>query len=247
MAGLELHRLILKHTKASRDQEHLRIIHMSCPDMVEDRTKSLLSGSPEKPARAMADIIMAGTNAAGHLDSSCIAGIPCNTFHAQPIWNEFANVLAAKGFSHPVLNMVEETISHIRKHHGQARKIGILSTTGTRKFAIYSKPLELCGFQVLESKNQEITHTLIYDPDWGIKARAEVSEKAKNLLKEQISELANLGADAIILGCTELPLAIDQTQQEEEACPLLNPMDILARNLVHISLKKSSKKTDCLL
>lgn len=238
MAGLELHRLILQNTKASKDQDHFRIIHLSCPDMVGDRTEALLAGFSEKPAQAMADIIMAGAMAAGALHSSCVVGIPCNTFHAPPIWNEFTRILSVNGFPHPVLHMVAETISHIRKYHAGAQKIGVLSTTGTRNFGIYANPLKTYGFQVLEAEDQEKTHELIYHPDWGIKANAHVSQKARNTLKEQISELKSRGAQAIILGCTELPLAVgplsgdQQEKRVQDLCPLLDPMDILARRLI---------------
>lgn len=200
--------------------------------MIKDRTEALLAGFPEKPAQAMANVIMAGARAAGHLASSCVVGVPCNTFHAPPIWNEFTQTLAAKGFAHPVLNMVEETISHIRKNHKDARSIGILSTTGTRTLGIYSKPLNAYGFEVLEAENQEATHDLIYHEDWGIKANADVSQKARNALYEQISELESRGARAIILGCTELPLAVDPARKTQASCPLLDPMNILAARLI---------------
>ncbi len=232
MASLELHRLILQNTKASKDQDHLRIIHLSCPDMIGDRTEALLAGLPEKPAQAMANIITAGARAAEHLTSSCVVGIPCNTFHAPPIWNEFTQALASKGFTHPVFNMVEETISHIRKNYKDSSKIGILSTTGARTLGIYSKPLKACGFHVLEAENQELTHDLIYHRDWGIKANANITSRARNALYEQISELESRGAKAIILGCTELPLAVEQEKKTQDCCPLLDPMDILAVRLI---------------
>lgn len=233
LAGLELHRLVLQNTKANKDQEHLRIIHLSCPDLIEDRTECLLAGEPEKPALGMAEILLAGAEAASRLAMSCVAGIPCNTFHAAPIWEQFTRRLTAAGFIHPVLNMIEETISHILTRYKYARNIGILSTTGTRNFKIYSEPLQRYGLNVIEAQDQEKTHSLIYNPDWGIKSQTSISQRARIALQEQILELENKGAELIILGCTELPLAIQGTPSFQT--PLLDPMNILAARLVNIA------------
>ncbi len=241
LAGLELHRLILKNTKACKDQEHLRIIHLSCPDLIEDRTEALLAGEPEKPAQGMADILLAGADAALRLAVPCVAGIPCNTFHAAPIWGQFAQYLTAAGFIHPVLNMIEETISHIQSRYKHTKNIGILSTTGTRKFGIYSTPLRQYGLNVIEARDQEKTHSLIYNPDWGIKSNANISQKARTALQEQIVELEKQGAELIILGCTELPLAV--AGETHFPVPLLDPMNILAASLV--SMATSNEPTVC--
>ena len=67
---------------------------MSLPDMIADRTVSLLEGKPEVPGAGMAEVISAAAASCAALGLEGIAGIPCNTFHAEPIWSVFAEQLS---------------------------------------------------------------------------------------------------------------------------------------------------------
>jgi len=71
---------------------------------------------------------------------------------------------------------------------------------------------------------------VIYHPSWGIKARSPVTEKARNQAVEALRILLDLGAEAVILGCTELPLAVPE--REWEGVPLVDPMVALARAMI---------------
>ena len=57
-----------------------------------------------------------------------------------------------------------------------------------------------------------------------------LSKNAKENLEKAIDVLANDGAEAIILGCTEIPLAIKRTQHD--SLPLINTTKILATALL---------------
>ena len=57
-----------------------------------------------------------------------------------------------------------------------------------------------------------------------------VSKNAKENLEKAIDVLGNGGAEAIILGCTEIPLAIKRTQHD--SLPLINTTKILAKALL---------------
>lgn len=55
---------------------------------------------------------------------------------------------------------------------------------------------------------------------------------AHSLLSRVMDELLEEGCEALLLGCTEIPLAI--TEQEYRGVPVLNASWIMARNIVKI-------------
>ena len=60
--------------------------------------------------------------------------------------------------------------------------------------------------------------------------RVPPTERTRNQLLDGIRHLRERGADAVILGCTELPLAIPEP--EFEGIPLIDSTDVLARALI---------------
>ncbi len=235
-AGLILHRLVIDNTRADVDQEYLRTIHMSVSDSVPDRSASIKAGCPERPALGMADVIDAGVSACTVLGRQAVAGVACNTFHAPSIWNSFIRTLEEKGVTGgddsplTVVNMIDETVAFISENYGKGASIGVLSTEGTCLEKIYSNPLSASGFRVLEPEGQTLTHEIIYNREWGIKACPEVTDKARDALNGEVITLKEQGAELVILACTELPLVLPG--KSAFGVPLLNPMDVLARALV---------------
>jgi len=234
LAGLLLHRLIIENTpEAARDQDHLRILHCCLPDLVPDRTEALLQGTPERPALGMARIIQAALKTAEELDFCSVIGIPCNTFHAPAIWRIFQEALGDGRGRFTLINMVEETIKDLsRQFSRRPARVGILSTTGTRESGLFSMALTEAGMIPLEvpGAKQDLIHRAIYDPRWGLKATAAPSAEALGVVTEAAERLVASGAEAIILGCTELPLALSDPFLQD--VPLIDPMTVLAGKLI---------------
>ena len=74
--------------------------------------------------------------AADEANVRVVIGVPCNTFHAPPIWNKFKNSVQDLSPDITVINMLEETAAHIAATVPGARKLGLMSTTGTRTVAV---------------------------------------------------------------------------------------------------------------
>jgi aspartate racemase len=71
----------------------------------------------------------------------------------------------------------------------------------------------------------------IYDRNYGIKARSHpVTARARKNLEAGIEQLKDKGAQAVILGCTEIPLAFPETSYQ--GIPLLDATQILARAMI---------------
>lgn len=227
-AGLDLQRKILEQTIAAADQDHLPVISVSWPGPIPDRTAYLLGHVAENPALAIVEQLRLLANA-----GATIGGIPCNTAHAQAIFDVIQTGVA--GFERPLrlLNMIDETAAMLASHHPAIRTVGVLSTTGTWRARLYPMALEPLGYCVLapdEALQENCVHPAIYDTDYGIKATGVVTARARSGLVKVVTTLREMGAEGVIAGCTELALAFPE--REYDGLMVIDPTLALARALV---------------
>jgi aspartate racemase len=128
--------------------------------------------------------------------------LPCNTVHF--FINEMRNAISI-----PILSIIEATIDEVKKK--KYKKIGVLSSASTKTLALYKKPLEDNSISVLITSQEEqlLLDNIILAVMTGIQGI-----KEKEIMKSIIQRMKNEGAESIILGCTELPLAINQSESD---------------------------------
>jgi aspartate racemase len=239
-AGLDLLTKILSQTDASRDQDHLTIMSLSGPGQIPDRTAYLLGDASTNPAEAIADQILL-LEASG----ADIIGIPCNTAHAPPIFDTLRERLDQMGSSVLLLHMVQEVAHYLGQRHPLLARVGVLSTTGTYLARIYPENLSGFGLTVLvpdERTQTEEVHPAIYDPHYGIKASGRGTSRALEKLSTAARRLREQGAEAVILGCTEIPLAVQGSSLE--GMPVVDATLVLARALVRAAAPEKLKRLD---
>lgn len=227
-AGLDLAKKIFDQTIAAGDQEHLSIALLSLSAKIEDRTLFLLGEKSTNPAYAIADVIK-------QLEKigATVIGIPCNTAHASAVFGEILNELMKDKCRIKLLNMIEKTGCYIQLNFPDLKNIAVLSTIGTYKTEIYPLGLQKFGFNIIipEKNSQNKIHNAIYNPDYGVKAKSNpVTDNARQDFLDVIAGLEKLGAEAIVLGCTEIPLAI--TENKIGNCVIIDPTLSLARALI---------------
>jgi aspartate racemase len=123
--------------------------------------------------------------------------IPCNTAH---YWYDDLR----KKIRIPIVNMPREVFLHTKKECKNKSKIGLLATEGTLKTEIYDKIFKndyelikpLNSLQV-KSVNKTIKHVKM--------GNIKLAEKS---IKPAINYLIKQKCKKIILGCTEIPIAI---------------------------------------
>jgi aspartate racemase len=226
MAGADAAQKIFENTNVATDQEHLDLYLTSTPRSIGDRTKFLLEGG-SNPAEGLYRnaLQLIGLGA-----STLI--VPCNTAHAPPIFDVLRKKLHD---SHPeitLLHMIEETAKHIGERFPEPTTIGLLATKGTHALKTYLDALLAYPHITLiepTKESQERVHDAIYNQRYGIKAQAPVSKEALAILLEEAHTLYDRGAKALILGCTELPLALTK---ETISLPLIDPTVVLARSAI---------------
>ena len=228
-AGLDLAEKLITLTRTSRDQDHIPFVLFSLPDTVPDRTAFLLGQEDTNPAYAIADQFEKMSTM-----GITIAAMACNTAHAGPIFDVVVDLLQKKRVELRILHMVRETVAHIRKTSPQIQRVGILGTQGTYQTRLYDQALEDAGLEAVlpdpEIRKNNI-HSALYSPAFGIKAcSGPVSAEASHRVCSAIRHLHENGAEAVILGCTELPLAVKENQVD--GIQILDPARIIAEKLI---------------
>jgi aspartate racemase len=228
-AGVDLLRKVFNNTLAGSDQEHLDVVMISMPGSVPERTGYLLGKVKENPGQAIASVLLKLESA-----GATVAGIPCNTAHVSEIFSLITEVLHTRGARIRVLHMIEETLAFIRARFSGLSRVGVLSTTGTYLSNLYHHALERAGYQVVKPSREvqeAFIHPAIIHPEFGIKSVSDpVHPRSRGNLEKGFAFLKSMGAEAVILGCTEIPLAFPE--REVMGMTTIDPTEILARALV---------------
>ena len=199
----------IKATPIKKDQDHLRIIIDNNPK-IPDRTLALL-GKGKSPLEEVKGTIHSLEKAGAE-----IIAIPCNTIHYY--YEELQN-----STNIPIINMISETLAYIYKVFPNLKKIGLLATTGTIKIRMYQKALKEIEVITPDDDAQKKVMNVIYG-ERGIKAGYTQGSPRKDIL-EVAEILVERRAEAIISGCTEISLVLNQ---EDLPVPLIDPLQILA-------------------
>ena len=106
----------------------------------------------------------------------------------------------------PVLSLVEAVCN--RAHEFGITKIVLLGTKFTMTKSFYIDALAKVGVKTLVPNSEE--QTFIHDVIFDELSRGIINNDSKKLYLEIIQELVEEGAQGVILGCTEIPLLINQ-------------------------------------
>ena len=238
-AGLDFVGKIFSNTLATRDQDHLSCVLVSCPSIIPDRTVFLLEDKEEETNPAFG---MFESARRLYLAGARIAAVACNTAHAVRIFSPFIAMVKESLPDLQIVNMLETCALYV-KESLRIKRLGLLATMGTYKSGVYREYFrEEDGFSLLEpdSAGQKNIHDAIYSEDFGIKAHSdEIEPRAKELITGEIHRLGERGAEAVILGCTELPMAV---QGGDSPVPLIDPGLITARRLISLLAPEKLKR-----
>ena len=205
LASCDLLKKIILNTAAGCDQEHIPVL-LDSNTAIPDRTAAILSGGaspiPElcKSAKRL--------EAAG-ADVLCMS---CNTAHYF-----YDDVAAA--VSVPVLHMPRLTAAYTEEAH--IHRAALLATDGTIQSGVYQKEFHNTELIVPDPEGQAAVMAMIYDGVKGGNAAFDTSA-----VKKTLQRLSEQGAEAFILGCTELPIAFEQYHLPGKT---IDPTLVLAR------------------
>lgn len=153
---------------------------------------------------------------ADSFNASCLS-IACNTAHI--LLEQLQKVT-----KYPFISIVDEVVSSIIQ--SKIKKVGIIATPSALRYEIYQKALKDKGIEyTIPSKKQiAILEKIIRNV-----LKSQINQEDQRNLVSIAGSLKKKGAQAIILGCTELPLVFPK----KYSLPIFNSVEILAKALLH--------------
>ncbi len=196
LATVDFMQKIIHATPASRDQDHVPLIVHAIPQ-IPDRATAVLSGRDDPfPA------LLHGLETLEQAGAGLVV-IPCNTAHA---W--FDRLAAMTGV--PMLHIADAVRADLERSAGT---VGLMATEATVRAGFYQRYLTEADRTVLVPSpgiQATITETI------GL-VKAGDRDAATALMAAACRDMLDLGAQRLLLACTELPIAIEGTGHESVA------------------------------
>ena len=170
------------------------------PESIGSQTKNLSNKSTNKTSRAKYNKVLKSLLRGCKLleKNKCkFIVIPCNTAHYW--FDDLQNKVNI-----PIINMPKEVFKFTKKKCKKSSKVGLLATEGTLKTGVYKKFFDK-DYQLIEP-SQKIQKLSVNKAIKLVKM-GNVKAAAK-AIKPAIDSLIKMKCKKIILGCTELPIAI---------------------------------------
>ena len=206
---------VIALTDASCDQDHVRMLVDHNPH-VPNRQDAIL-GDGEDPGPALA-AMAAGLQASG----ADFLVIPCNTAYVYQ-----DAILAATHI--PLISIIGVSVAAVQDGAPNADRVGLLATDGCLRSGIYQAGLEAAGLAAELPTKEELRELMTLVKS--IKA-GEHTEETRRAMAVLAEALASRGAGAIIAGCTEIPLVLDEGAV---SVPLISSTDALAEITVKLA------------
>jgi len=120
----------------------------------------------------------------------------------------------------PILHIGDATVAKIEELG--IKKVGLLGTIFTMEGTIYKSRLDKKDIKIVipNQPDRKLVNDIIFDE----LCLGKITDESREIYKRIIVELQAQGAEAVILGCTEIPLLISQED---------SPIPVLDTTLIH--------------
>lgn len=210
MSTVDLMRKVTEKTPVKKEQEHLRILVDSRPQ-IPDRTAAILGTGPSP-----VPFLQESARLLEQWGADLIA-IPCNSAHA------FLGAVR-DAVKIEVLDMIGVVARELAARFPKGTPVGLLATSGSGKARLYHT--RLADFQVL-TPGPEAQEELVMGAIYEYKVTNKLEEPRRKLFAAATT--LHPAPAALIAGCTEVELALDGA---ESPIPIFCPMDLLAQEIV---------------
>ena len=212
-ATADLYAKIIAATPATRDQEHLHVVIWADPAVPARATALVPGGDDPTPS------LLHGARQLVAMGASFIA-VPCNTAHAF-----FPSI--ERAITVPFIHMMDETATAVELAYPSIERVGLLATTGTIASRLYQEWFAKHHIEVIVPSDN-LQERVVMGAIHLVKAGITVQETTE-LLAEAATHLVAHGAEALIAGCTELPLVF---RDGDASVPVIDPTRVLAEAIV---------------
>ncbi len=198
LATVDFFNKVLAATLVKGDADHVPLLIQSDPRIPPRPAAILGNGHSPLPA------LLAGRDRLIAAGATALA-MPCNTAH---FWH--ADLL--RGCSVPFFSIVDISIAELaqlQEPPPAGSRIGIIATQATLSAQIFDAHLQSSGYTVLLPSETEMTTHILPSIE---AVKAGQIAKGGLLIEQAVNGLIKQGASAVILACTEIPLALDAIQ-----------------------------------
>lgn len=208
-ASAEFVNRLIQQTPASCDQEHIPFVLWNNPQ-IPDRSTSMRN-SDNKPL----PFLLEGIRGLKSVGCDTIV-IPCNTAH---FWfNDIVKINIG------TIHIVDSVASALRDANITNTTIGVMGTQATVELGLYQTRLNDRGWNCIVPSEEEMS-TLVQPAIDLIKSGK--LEQSHPMFMSVVDSLIARGARAVVLGCTEIPLAVKEDNRN--GIPLINSIDSLVK------------------
>jgi len=211
-ASAEFVTRLVAQTPATCDQEHIPFVLWNNPQ-VPDRSTSLRN-EDDRPL----PFLLQGVQVLKAVGCDLIV-IPCNTAH---FWYDEMVKLKV-----PIVHIVDSVADALRDAGVENGTIGIMGTQATVELGLYQYKLNKGGWDCIVPSKEEMD-TLVQPAIDMVKGGK--TTESQPIIMKVVHSLIERGARAVVLGCTELPLAIKISS--ENGVPLINSIDSLVKSAI---------------
>ncbi len=203
---------VIELTPADKDQDHVHMLVDHNPQVPNRQAAILGDGRDPGPelARMAARIEAAGAE---------FLVMPCNTAHVfQQYIVDATNI--------PLISIIDASIAAVRDHAPVAKSIGILATDGCIKTEIFQNALTAAGLTPVVPGDAELGKAM------ELIGRIKAGDQGDDVIvsmRQLAAALVARGAEAIIAGCTEIPLILED---DDVSVLLISSTDVLAAQTV---------------
>ncbi len=192
LATVDFFSKVISETHANGDADHVPLLIQSDPRIAPRPAAILAQGRSPLPE------LLAGRDRLISAGAVALA-MPCNTAH---FW--YADLL--EGCSVPFLSIVDASVNELSKIAEAGSTIGIIATRATLAAQIFDPALARSGYTVLLPDDTAMNTLVSPGIDY---VKAGDTLRGGQLIEQAVQALLNQGARAVVLACTETPLALD--------------------------------------
>jgi aspartate racemase len=128
----------------------------------------------------------------------------------------------------PMLSIIEAVLEEARERG--LNRVGIMGTTFVMQTGLYRKAFESSGISCVEP--DEVEQGWIMETILGDLQRPSIPEESITRMLEDVEKLVSQGAEAVVLGCTDLPMAITE---DNSPAPLLDTTQIHVNRIMNFT------------
>jgi len=206
---------VIDATGAEKEQENIPMIINHNP-AVPDRTSAILYDTEDPLPSLKSSLEVLEKAGAGFI------AIPCNTAH-------YYYDALQEHVSVPIIHMVREVALRILTLDKPAGCTGLMATTGTVRTGLYQKQFKSKGIDILlpdgDDQDRIMKNIMV------IKSRRNTSAIRQEFIRDA-KKLADRGARAIVVGCTDISLAI---KDGDVHVPIIDSLSVLAEKTVQMA------------